>query len=505
MSTATYPLIEMTAISKVFPGVKALDDVDFRLERREVHVLFGENGAGKSTLISILAGVQRPTSGRILMDGKEISIGSVEEAANLGIGTVFQEFSLVPTLTVYENLYLGREITHGLFTDHRAMLKGARTLFAELGFDIEVTRRVVSLSRAEQQMVEIAKAFLNDLSVLILDEPTASLTEKETQKLFAFIRRAQARGVGIIYISHRIHEFSAIADRITILRDGKWVATVPVKGTPEGALVELMTGRAIDKIYPDIARNPGGKTVLEIRNLHAWGVMGVDIDVRAGEILGVAGLVGSGKSRTWRTVMGLQPATAGTVRLNGEDVTNAPTRKLLDDGVFYLPPDRKAEGLVLSATTAANLQLSLLPRPEVTSRFGFVAGRSSRSLAETIASQVEIATGHIDRVVSRLSGGNQQKVLFGKALCVERDIYIFDEPTVGVDMGTRTELYRLIKTIAETGKAVVVISSDLPEVMHLAHRLVVFSKGRIAAELQGDEISEEAVLGHFFAEVKVPA
>ncbi|GLS38648.1 sugar ABC transporter ATP-binding protein [Mesorhizobium tianshanense] len=503
MDDTNPPLVEMTRISKEFPGVKALDGVDFTLHRGEVHVLFGENGAGKSTLISILSGLYRPTSGSLRIDGEEVDLRSVHDAAKYGIGTVFQEFSLIPTLRVFENVYLGREIKRGPLTDRRAMVEGARTLFRDLGFEIDIRRRVSTLSRAEQQMVEIAKVFLAKAQVLILDEPTASLTEKETRKLFAFIAKAKADGVGIIYISHRIQEFREIADNISVLRDGRLIGTVSARDTSEKALVELMTGRAIDQIYPEIGRQPDGRTLMTLRQMHGAGFHGVDIDVRAGEVLGIAGLVGSGKSRIWRSVLGLQPIRAGVVTLNGRDVTHAATRHMLRGGVYYLPPDRKSEGLQLAATARENIKLSLLGRADMAGRFGIVAPRRIKALADKIGERVGIASGHMGRIVSKLSGGNQQKVLFGKGFGEERDIYIFDEPTVGVDMGTRAALYRLIKEIAEAGKAVVVISSDLPEVMNLAHRLLVFSKGRVSAELTGTEIAEENVLKHFFAETGI--
>lgn len=505
MNLPTPPIVEMTGITKEFPGVTALSSVDFRLQPGEVHVLFGENGAGKSTLISILSGVYKPTSGSLKIDGQEVEFQSVHDAAKCGVGTVFQEFSLVPTLRVYENVYLGREPMHGLFVDRRAMVDGARKLFAELGFEIDVRRHVSALSRAEQQMVEIAKAFLAKARVLILDEPTASLTERETRKLFGFIAKAKAEGVGIIYISHRIQEFAEIADRISVLRDGKLIGTVSAKNTSEQALVELMTGRSIDQIYPEIAHRTDGEVVLSLANLVTAGVHNVSIDVRAGEVLGVAGLVGSGKSRLWRSVLGLQSIKAGCVTLKGKDVTGRPTREILRNGVFYLPSDRKTEGLQLAATARENIALSLLERPDVSNGLGFVSPRRSRDLADEIAERIDVSRSYLNRAVSKLSGGNQQKVLFGKGFAKDHDIYIFDEPTVGVDMGTRSALYRLIQEIAEAGKAVVVISSDLPEVMNLAHRLVVFSKGRISAELTREAISEENVLKHFFADMRIPA
>ncbi len=505
MRNGSVPLVEMTRISKEFPGVQALSGVDFKLERGEVHVLFGENGAGKSTLISILSGVYRPTSGSMRIDGEEVDFRSVHDATERGVGTVFQEFSLVPTLTVFENVYLGGEPTRGPFIDRRAMAKGAELLFHDLGFEIDIRRSVSELSRAEQQMVEIAKAFHAKARVLILDEPTASLSEKETRKLFAFITKAAADGVGIIYISHRIQEFREIADNISVLRDGRLIATVPARETSEKSLVELMTGRSIDQIYPKIMRQPDCKTLMTLRQVHSAGVRGVDIDVRSGEVLGVAGLVGSGKSRVWRSVLGLQPITGGTVTLKGRDVTHAATRRVLREGIFYLPPDRKSEGLQLTATARENIKLSLLDRPDVVGRLGIVSQRRSRAFADFIGQRVDISKYNMGRTVSKLSGGNQQKVLFGKGFCAERDIYIFDEPTVGVDMGTRAALYRLIKEIAEDGRAVVVISSDLPEVMNLAHRLLVFSKGEVLAELTGSQIVEENVLKHFFPQTELAA
>jgi len=505
MSHSEIPLVEMRDISKQFPGVKALDGVDFTLERGEVHVLFGENGAGKSTLISILSGVYAPTEGTVKVSGKQVEFRAVHDATDAGIGTVFQEFSLVPTLTVFENIYLGHELKRGLFIDRTAMVRGAEKLFENLGFELNVRLRVSKLSRAEQQMVEIAKAFHSKADVLILDEPTASLTERETEKLFSFIKSAKENGVGIIYISHRIHEFEQIADRITILRDGQLIGTVAAKGISEQRLIEMMTGRSIGEVYPKINHQKNGKVVLSLKDVRAWGVNGVSLDVRAGEVLGIAGLVGSAKSRVWRSVVGLQPVKSGSVILKGIDVTNAKTRTLIKNGLFYLPPDRKSEGLQLSATSRENLNLSILNRSEIIGRSGLLSTGKKKQITDEIAERVGLSETYFNRTVSKLSGGNQQKVLFGKGFGEERDIYIFDEPTVGVDMGTRAALYLLIKEITESGKAVVVISSDLPEVMNLAHRLLVFSNGKIAAELTGKDVTEDIVLTHFFAELRATA
>ncbi|MEF2074302.1 sugar ABC transporter ATP-binding protein [Consotaella aegiceratis] len=492
------PVVELINVSKDYPGVKALDGVDFSLMAGEVHVLFGENGAGKSTLISVLAGVTRPSFGTIRMGSDLMDFQSVKDAREAGIGAVFQEFSLVPTLSVADNIFLGDEPGKGPFISRGAMRREAQALLDRLGFQVGVDRSVASLSRAEQQMVEIAKAVRANVRILILDEPTASLTERETEKLFEFIAQAKAKGIGIVYISHRMHEFSAIADRITVLRDGKVVGTVEAAGATDDTLIEMMTGRKVEELYPAIARAESGETVLAVEGLHAWGVHGVSFSVRKGEVLGIAGLVGSGKSRAFRSVMGLNPATAGRVLLNGRDVTGAPTRRVLASGVFYLPSDRKSEGLVLGASARDNIALSLLGNREARGPMGLTSPSATRRITDGIGERVDLSQSYLARATSKLSGGNQQKVLFGKGFGRSCELYIFDEPTVGVDVGTRAALYRLIKEIAEDGNAVVVISSDLPEVMSLAHRLLVFANGHITAELEGEAIDEPTVLGAFF-------
>ncbi|MEN2979379.1 sugar ABC transporter ATP-binding protein [Tistrella bauzanensis] len=500
-------LIETRALTRRYPGVVALNAVDFDLKRGEVHVLFGENGAGKSTLISMLAGASTPSDGQILMHGRQVAFQSVADARAAGISAVFQEFSLVPTLTVAENLFLGNEPRKGPFVDRAAMRRGAEALFARLDFRIDPRRRVSELSRAEQQMVEIAKALHGDVAMLILDEPTASLTDREVDHLFAVVGAMKAQGVGIIYISHRIQEFTRIADRITVLRDGAKIDTVTMAGTNEARLVEMMAGRAITEIYPAIARSPG-PPVLAIRDLAAWGVHGVDIDLRPGEVLGVAGLVGSGKSRAFRAMMGLLPVTRGRVIRHhpapdagigaAQDLTGASTRRMMQAGVYYLPPDRKTEGLQMAFTVRDNLVQGIMPG--MRGRGGLLPWRRIRARTEEVATRVELPMAYRGRLAAQLSGGNQQKTLFGRGLGQDYDIYVFDEPTVGVDMAARAAIYRLIRDLAEAGKAVVVISSDLPEAMNLAHRLVVFSRGRIAAELDRADINEAAVLAHFFAE-----
>jgi ribose transport system ATP-binding protein len=497
MADLQKPIVEARGLTKRYPGVLALDHVDFALEAGEVHVLFGENGAGKSTLISILAGASAPTSGTIEIAGEPVTVFTVRNARRLGVSAVFQEFSLVPTQTVLENLVLGEEPATVGFLRRGEGRRRAEALFAALERDIDLDRPVSQLSRGEQQLVEIAKAMRGDLRVLILDEPTASLTDRETEILFGLIARLKARGVGVIYISHRIHEFQRIAGRITVLRDGRHLGTVPAAGLSEEQLLAMMTGRVMGAIYPQIER-PGGPEVLRVDGLSAAGVERASFAIRAGEVTGFAGLVGSGKSRVWRAVMGLNRTLAGKVVLNGKDVTGARTDAVIAAGVHYLPPDRKNEGLVLAASASDNIALGMLGTDSV-------RGRRAVEAIAGIARTVGLDRPMLRRLASQLSGGNQQKVLFGKGFGRDYAIYVFDEPTVGVDMGTRAQLYRVIKSLAERGKAVVVISSDLQEAMSLSHRLLIFSAGRISGELQGQEINEAAVLPRFFERNKAAA
>ncbi|MFX0545100.1 sugar ABC transporter ATP-binding protein [Roseovarius sp. S1116L3] len=490
------PLIQTRGLTRAYPGVIALDHVDFDVTRGEVHVLFGENGAGKSTLISLLAGANTPSEGSIEVEGRAVRFVSVADAQAAGIYTVFQEFSLIPTMTVAQNMFLGREPGIGPFTDHRAMRRGAQELLDRLGFDVPVAETVAHLSRAQQQMVEIAKAFHGQPKCLILDEPTASLTDREVDHLFETILKLREEGVAVIYISHRIHEFERIADRVTVLRDGAYIGTTQMADTDEATLVEMMAGRAIRDIYPDIPHDPA-ELLLEVENLRAWGVRGASLTARRGEVLGMAGLVGSGKSRLFRALMGIQPIRGGTVRWKGEDITGAPTRHVIGAGIYYLSSDRKAEGLDLAKSAWQNLGIDLMMGREASK---MIRPRALRETSAEIFETVELKDSYRPKAVAQLSGGNQQKVLFAKSFGHDADLFIFDEPTVGVDMGTRAALYRLIGDIAASGKAVIVISSDLPEVLNLAHRVLVMAEGRITTELTGDARTEDNVLRHFFDE-----
>lgn len=493
-----FPLLSLEKITKRFPGVLALDAVDFDLREGEVHVLFGENGAGKSTLISLVAGAHKPTAGVIRFRGEPLELTSVHHARSLGISAVFQEFSLVPQMTVEQNLFSGAELTSVGMLTKKAMHERAQEILDRLGFPLHPRQQVGSLARAEQQMVEIAKAFRADLSVLILDEPTASLTERETDRLFALIEQIKKQDVGIIYITHRISEIRRIGDRITVLRDGRYIATVPAKTTSESELVQLMTGRVIDQIFPNITYRPG-EVVLEVERLSTQNgaVRDVSISVREGEIVGLAGLVGSGKSEVARACFGIEPIAAGRIRFEGEDTTGFSPRRMLDRGFFYIPPDRRAEGLVMMRNVRENITLPSLNLKDL-SRGVLLRRGAERQIAQELAERLNLQPPRIEREVDHFSGGNQQKVLLAKCLTREVKLFAFDEPTVGVDVGTRVAIYEFIRDLCEAGAAILLISSDLPEILHLTNRAYVMYRGALKAELRGEEITQEAILGHFF-------
>lgn len=492
-----FHLLHTEALSRFYPGVRALDAVDFDLAAGEVHVLFGENGAGKSTLISLLAGANTPSAGSIHVRGVPMLFGNVHDARKEGISAVFQEFSLIPTLTVAQNLCLGEEPLHHRMLDKTALQARAQRSLDELGFEVDASALVATLSRAQQQMVEIAKGLRGQVSVLILDEPTASLTERETSNLFALIARLKEQGVGIVYISHRMQEINQVADRVTVLRDGKKVCTVNAADTTHDQLISLMSGRTIEKIYPHIASNPG-EVVLDIQHVSTRsGVRDASMVVRRGEVVGLAGLVGCGKSELLRAAYGLDAVTEGRILFKGQDHSHANPALSLKAGYFYLPPDRKDEGLVLGFSSASNITLPALSGP-LRGLGGWLRTKDARGMAGKAGEQVELSERNLGKAVGLLSGGNQQKALFAKGLTRDMALYVFDEPTVGVDVGTRSALYGVIKQLCEGGAAVVLISSDLPEVLHLAHRAYVMCQGEVMGELQGPAITESGLLNLFF-------
>lgn len=499
------PLLRVENVSKQFPGTLALDSVNFDVNAGEVHVLFGENGAGKSTLTKIIAGVQQPSSGRLLMNDEEVHLRSIKHARSLGISMVFQDFSLIPQLTVEENLFLGSEQIFGPFLNKSELRNQARETLDKLGFDLNLDDRVIYLSRAEQQMVEIAKSFRTKPSVLLLDEPTASLTEREAARLFSIIQMLKGEGIAIVYITHRINEIKTLGDRITVLRDGRNVATLRADEADEGNLITLLTGRKIDQVFPSIAYRPG-PDMLRLENLTLENdlVSDVSLNVRSGEIVGIAGLVGSGKSRVARSAFGLEKIRSGKVFVGDELVYDSTKkmnritpRKMLDRGMYYLPSDRHHEGLVMMQSLRENITLPSLGLAKFVNGF-FLKRGNERAFVSSITDRLELAPPNIDQELEFFSGGNQQKAMIARGLVRNGRLFVLDEPTMGVDIGARVLIYRFIKDICEAGAAVLVVSSDLSEILHLTHRTYVMYRGRLATELTGDEVTENNVLKHYF-------
>lgn len=471
----------------------------------EVHVLIGENGAGKSTLSQIIAGVYRQDTGKIYLNDELMTIRSISHARSLGISMVFQDFSLIPQLSVEENLFLGSEEIFGPFLNKPELRNQARSTLKRLEFDLNLDEKVIYLSRAEQQMVEIAKAFRTKPSVLLLDEPTAALNEREAARLFATIQMLKSEGTAIVYITHRMNEIRAIGDRITILRDGQNVKTLPVDGTSNDELVTLLTGRKIHQMFPKI-RSQKSRTMLQIKDLTLknGGVVGASLDVRAGEIVGIAGLVGSGKSRLARSAFGLEKIRSGKIVFNDEVVFDGGAGKgrikprlMLDRGVYYLPSDRRLEGLVMEQSLRENVTLSSLGLSKFSNGF-FLRRNNEREFVKSMAGELEMRPYDIEVQLQHFSGGNQQKAMLAKGLMREERFFILDEPTNGVDISTRLRIYQFIKEICERGAGVLLVSSDLSEIMHLTHRTFVMHNGRMAAEFCGDDITEDNLLRNFF-------
>jgi ribose transport system ATP-binding protein len=492
-------LLRLRGITKTFVGVRALDDVDFDLAAGEVHVLFGENGAGKSTLINIIAGALRPDRGSIELGGVGAHLGSVHEARKLGIAAVFQEFSLAPDLTVEENLFLGAEPKRGLLIDRRTIHRKSEEVLQRLGFRVDPRDRVSSLSRAEQQMVEIAKAVLTNPRVVIFDEPTASLTEQETTQLFQLIARLKQQGVGIVYITHRIAEIYEVGDRVTVMRDGRRIESLPLSQVGQTRLVELMTGRQIGDFFPTINHRPGA-SLLRARGLRTADgrVRGATVEVRAGEIVGLAGLVGCGKSEIGRACFGLSQLEPGcAIELDGETITRPAPRIMLARGLQYLPSDRRREGLMLDRPTRENIALPMLSQPAL-SRAGVLKRRTEREKTRQLAERMRVTPLRMEAAAAEYSGGNQQKIVLAKSLSRDIKVLILDEPTVGVDVASKAEIYAFLAELVKTGIGILLISSDLPEILNLCRRVYVIHDGTVRAEFEGGDIAERNVLRSFF-------
>jgi rhamnose transport system ATP-binding protein len=482
---------ELRGISKRFGATQALDDVSLALLPGEVHALVGENGAGKSTLVKVLAGIHQPDSGTILLDGEEIQIAGPARARALGIAVVHQEPRLFPDLTVAENVFIGHAPSGRLGTiDWRQTRRSAQALFEQLDVTFDVGAPVRGLSMADQQLIEIAKSLSVEARVLILDEPTASLSAHEVERLFAIVRRLRDRGVAVLFVSHRLDEVFALCDRATVFRDGRHVITTETSSLTTADLVRHMVGRAVS-LFPKV-ETPVGDVLLEVDRLTRAGAFrDVSFTVRQGEIVGFAGLVGAGRTEVARVLFGIDARDGGEVRLAGEPVWFRSPSAAMTAGIAYLPEDRHQEGLVLDFTIAQNVTLPILPRlfPRL-----LVRAATERRVADDYTRQFNVRMTGVDQLVGALSGGNQQKIVLAKWLASKPRVLILDEPTRGIDIGAKVEVHRIIGELAASGLGVILISSDLPEVLAMSDRILVLHEGRLTAEIARDDATEERVM-----------
>ncbi|MBD0737487.1 sugar ABC transporter ATP-binding protein [Streptomyces sp. CBMA29] len=486
------PVLALEGVSKSFGAVRALRDVSLRLYAGEAHALAGENGAGKSTLIKALAGVHRPDTGTVLLDGAPVVFHGPADARDAGVAVIYQEPTLFPDLSIAENIFVGRQPRRSLGrVDHKAVHKATGQLFKRLGVDLDPDQPARGLSIADQQLVEIAKALSFDARVLIMDEPTAALTGSEVARLFGVVRALREDGAAVLFISHRLEEVFALCQQVTTLRDGAWIASEPVDGLTEDDLVRRMVGRDLDELYPKQDAKVGD-VALSVRRLTREGVFtDVSFDVRRGEIVGLAGLVGAGRSEVARAVFGVDRWDAGEVEVDGRPLKSGAPSLAMAAGLALVPEDRREQGLVMEMSIERNINLTGL---KATTRAGLMDRGAERSRAVDWAMRLQVKYARLADVVGTLSGGNQQKVVLAKWLATDPRVLIVDEPTRGIDVGTKAEVHRLLSQLAADGLAVLMISSDLPEILGMADRVLVMHEGRLAADIPRADATEESVM-----------
>jgi len=488
-------LIEMRAIDKAFAGVKACEDCRFDLRPGEVHALVGENGAGKSTLMKILAGVYHKDAGQILLRGQEVEINSPHAAQMLGVTMIHQELNLMPHLTIAQNIFIGREPRQPIpfMLDEAKLNQQAEALLSTLHLSLNPKQRVGGLTVARQQMVEIAKALSYNSQVLVMDEPTAALTEAEIEELFHMIRRLREQGIGIVYISHRMEEIRRISDRVTVMRDGHYVDTLLTPETTIDRVISLMVGRTIYESKPELPETPPEDVVLEVRNLNRGRELrDVSFHLKRGEILGFAGLMGAGRTEVARAIVAADPCDSIEVRVRGKVVAIRSPKDAVKHGIGYLSEDRKRYGLIVGMDVANNVGMASLTR--FLTPFGTIDDKRISEKATAHIQSLSIKTPSVRQRVRNLSGGNQQKVVIAKWLTADTDILIFDEPTRGIDVGAKSEIYKLLNELARQGKSIIMISSELPEILRMSHRIIVMCEGRITGELTSAEATQEKIM-----------
>ncbi|EGO6713859.1 sugar ABC transporter ATP-binding protein [Escherichia coli] len=487
--------LQMKHITKRFPGVLALNDVQFTLRRGEVHALLGENGAGKSTLMKILSGVYQPDEGEIIFEDKLVSFSDPLSAQNVGITIIHQEFNLFPELTVEENIFIGREFCkkNRWRLDEKQQRQATIEILQKLNLAIKPDTLVADLTVAQQQMVEIAKAISVNARILIMDEPTAALTETEIESLFRVTRLLKEQGTGIVYISHRLEELALIADRATVMRDGQYISTVDYECVKISDLIAMMVGRDLGNIYPRREAIQQRMPVLEVNGLTRKGVLNdINFTLYRGEILGFAGLMGAGRTELARAIFGADSIDSGTLKLNGKETVIKDISDAIQQGISYLTEDRKKEGLALNLSVERNIMLGNYP--EYSDRFGNVDSRRCQQTSEEQVKALRIKTPNLEQAALNLSGGNQQKIIIARWVCKDTDILIFDEPTRGIDVGAKLEIYELMNRLVAKGKSIIMISSELPEVLGMCDRILVMRSGRITGELSANEATQEKIM-----------
>ena len=488
-------ILRMEGITKEYPGVRALDEVSLDVKRGEVHALVGENGAGKSTLVKILSGAERKDEGRIFFDGAEVEIDSPQKARKLGISVIYQELNLAPNLTVAENIFLGREMgrTPLKILDRREEERRAREILSRLGVKLDPKIPVGRLGAAQRQIVEIARAISADAKLIAMDEPTSALTESEIKGLFELIGKLKSEGVSVIYISHRIDEVFQVADRMTVLRDGRWIGTKRTGEITRDELIEMMVGRKLEEKFPK-RRAEIGREILSVRNISRKGVLkDISLSLREGEILGVIGLVGSGRTEMARAIFGADPRDEGEIFVRGRRVEIKSPIDAIRAGISLLTEDRKGQGLVLDMTVRENITLASLKK---FSRLFVINRKREREVTNRFIRELSIKTPSAEGIVRNLSGGNQQKVVLSKWLLTDSKVMIFDEPTKGIDVGAKVEIYQLMNELAERGVGIIMISSELPEVLGMSDRIIVMREGRIRAELDAEKATQSQIISY---------
>ncbi|EMV31338.1 heme ABC exporter, ATP-binding protein CcmA [Escherichia coli BCE002_MS12] len=487
--------LQMKHITKRFPGVLALNDVQFTLRRGEVHALLGENGAGKSTLMKILSGVYQPDEGEIIFEDKPVSFSDPLSAQNVGITIIHQEFNLFPELTVEENIFIGREFCkkNRWRLDEKQQRQATIEILQKLNLAIKPDTLVADLTVAQQQMVEIAKAISVNARILIMDEPTAALTETEIESLFRVTRLLKEQGTGIVYISHRLEELALIADRATVMRDGQYISTGDYECVKISDLIAMMVGRDLGNIYPRREALQQRIPVLEVNGLTRKGVLNdINFTLYRGEILGFAGLMGAGRTELARAIFGADSIDSGTLKLNGKETVIKDISDAIQQGISYLTEDRKKEGLALNLSVERNIMLGNYP--EYSDRFGNIDSRRCQQTSEEQVKALRIKTPNLEQAALNLSGGNQQKIIIARWVCKDTDILIFDEPTRGIDVGAKLEIYELMNRLVAKGKSIIMISSELPEVLGMCDRILVMRSGRITGELSAKEATQEKIM-----------